>query len=70
MLYIDGKWCDAASGRTFDVINPATGGVIGTRLTGSAVDARVAVEAAARVRLVVAHHCLRAGRGAARPRTG
>jgi len=47
MLYIDGKWCDAASGRTFDVINPATGGVIGTAADGSAVDTRVAVEAAA-----------------------
>ena len=28
--YIDGKWCDADSGNTFDVTDPGTGKVIGT----------------------------------------
>ncbi|WP_198969202.1 NAD-dependent succinate-semialdehyde dehydrogenase [Xylophilus sp. ASV27] len=28
-LLIDGVWCDAASGRTIDVVNPATGKTIG-----------------------------------------
>ncbi len=28
-LLINGEWCDAASGRTIDVVNPATGKVIG-----------------------------------------
>ena len=27
-MYIDGKWCDADSGRTLKVINPATEEVI------------------------------------------
>ncbi|MFM0514444.1 NAD-dependent succinate-semialdehyde dehydrogenase, partial [Paraburkholderia sp. RL17-373-BIF-A] len=29
-LLINGEWCDAASGKTLDVINPATGKAIGT----------------------------------------
>ncbi|WP_321908074.1 NAD-dependent succinate-semialdehyde dehydrogenase [Burkholderia cepacia] len=29
-LYIDGEWCDALSGATLDVVNPATGEPIGT----------------------------------------
>ncbi|TIW63704.1 MAG: betaine-aldehyde dehydrogenase, partial [Mesorhizobium sp.] len=29
-MLIDGKWRDAASGRTFETRNPATGAVIGT----------------------------------------
>jgi succinate-semialdehyde dehydrogenase / glutarate-semialdehyde dehydrogenase len=28
-LFIDGRWCDAADGRTLPVVNPATGGEIG-----------------------------------------
>ncbi|MFM0632574.1 NAD-dependent succinate-semialdehyde dehydrogenase, partial [Paraburkholderia xenovorans] len=28
-LLINGEWCDAASGKTLDVINPATGKAIG-----------------------------------------
>ena len=28
-LLIDGQWVDAASGKTIDVVNPATGKVIG-----------------------------------------
>ena len=48
MLYIDGKWCEASSGRLFDVTNPATGEVIGQSADGGAADARAAIEAAAR----------------------
>jgi succinate-semialdehyde dehydrogenase / glutarate-semialdehyde dehydrogenase len=48
VLYIDGKWCEAASGRSFDVFNPATGEVIGQAADGGAADARAAIEAAAR----------------------
>ncbi|HVM63307.1 MAG TPA: NAD-dependent succinate-semialdehyde dehydrogenase [Acidimicrobiales bacterium] len=48
MLFIDGKWCEAASGRAFDVHNPATGEVIGQAADGGASDTRLAVEAAAR----------------------
>ena len=28
-LLIDGQWCDAADGRTLEVVNPASGGEIG-----------------------------------------
>ncbi len=48
MLFIDGKWCEAGSGRTFDVHNPATGEVIGQAADGDGTDARAAVEAAGR----------------------
>src|SRR5271166_158005 len=47
MLYIDGKWSEAASGRTFDVINPATGDIIGSAADGGAADARRAVSSSA-----------------------
>jgi succinate-semialdehyde dehydrogenase/glutarate-semialdehyde dehydrogenase len=48
VLYIDGKWREAGSGRSFDVHNPATGEVIGQAADGDASDTRAAVEAAAR----------------------
>ncbi len=48
MLYIDGKWLDATSGRTFETTNPATGAVLATVADGGPDDARAAVEAAAR----------------------
>jgi succinate-semialdehyde dehydrogenase/glutarate-semialdehyde dehydrogenase len=48
MIYVDGKWCDARSGRTFDVLNPATGEVLGSVADGDAADARAAIEAAGR----------------------
>ncbi len=48
MLYIDGKWREASSGRTFDVFNPATGEVIGQAADGDSADARSAIEAASR----------------------
>jgi succinate-semialdehyde dehydrogenase/glutarate-semialdehyde dehydrogenase len=47
-LYIDGKWCDASTGRTLGVINPATEEVITEIAYGNRADARRAVDAAAR----------------------
>jgi succinate-semialdehyde dehydrogenase/glutarate-semialdehyde dehydrogenase len=46
MLYINGEWTAALSGKTFDVFNPATGEKIGTVADGSADDARHAIAAA------------------------
>ncbi len=47
-MYIDGKWCDAESGGTLGVINPATEEVIAEVAYGSRADARRAIEAASR----------------------
>src|SRR5438874_9340102 len=47
-LYIDGKWCDADSGRTLKVINPATEEVITEIAYGSRAEVRRAIEAAAK----------------------
>jgi succinate-semialdehyde dehydrogenase/glutarate-semialdehyde dehydrogenase len=47
-MYIDGKWCDADSGRTLKVINPATEDVITEMAYGGRAEARRAVEAAAK----------------------
>jgi len=44
---IDGRFVAAASGGTFDVVNPATGAVIGQAAEGGASDVDTAVEAAA-----------------------
>jgi len=46
MLFIDGSWVHAKSGRTFESRNPATGEVLGEAADGGAEDARAAVEAA------------------------
>lgn len=46
MLYINGEWRDAASGKTFDVKNPATGEVIATVAKGGTADTEAAIEAA------------------------
>jgi succinate-semialdehyde dehydrogenase len=46
--YIDGQWCDASNGKTWDVINPATEAVIATVPFGNADDARAALDAAQR----------------------
>ncbi len=46
-LYIDGQWVGAKSGRTFDVVNPATRGVIASLPDGGPDEARAAVDAAA-----------------------
>ncbi|MFT8322544.1 MAG: NAD-dependent succinate-semialdehyde dehydrogenase [Bacillus sp. (in: firmicutes)] len=46
MLYIDGKWCNAQSGETYNVFNPATGDVVGTVAKGGKLDTEAAIEAA------------------------
>lgn len=47
-LLIDGQWVGAASGRTFDTFNPATGGVLARVAEADAADVDRAVEAATR----------------------
>lgn len=47
-LYIDGRWCDAASGRTRDIICPADGSVVVTVAEADAHDALDAIAAARR----------------------
>lgn len=44
--YINGKWCNADSGETIDVTNPASGKVIGTVPKMGAAETRRAIEAA------------------------
>ena len=45
-LFIDGKFCDAASGETFESVDPATGEAIGTVAKAGAEDAARAIDAA------------------------
>jgi succinate-semialdehyde dehydrogenase len=45
---IDGTWCDAADGGTWDVLNPATEDVVATVPFGGADDCTRAIEAASR----------------------
>ncbi|QQX86627.1 NAD-dependent succinate-semialdehyde dehydrogenase [Cupriavidus necator] len=45
-LYINGEWCDAQSGATLDVVNPATGEKIGTVARSGISDLERAVAAA------------------------
>jgi len=47
-MLIDGKWVDAASGKTFEVYNPATGEVMAHVAEGDAEDINRAVRAARR----------------------
>src|ERR1700726_2737540 len=47
-LFIDGQWFDAASGRTFETPNPATGETLATVAEGDAEDIDRAVRAARR----------------------
>src|SRR5215831_11912610 len=47
-MYINGKWCDADSGRTLGVINPATEEVISDVAYGGRAETRRALEAAAK----------------------
>jgi aldehyde dehydrogenase (NAD+) len=47
-MLIDGKWVEAASGKTFQSINPATGELLATVAEGDAEDIDRAVEAARR----------------------
>ena len=46
LLFIDGTWCAAASGRTMPVMNPATGKQIGTLAHAERADLDRALEAA------------------------
>jgi phenylacetaldehyde dehydrogenase len=47
-LFIDGQLVDAKSGKTFDTVNPATGGRLATMAEGGAADIDLAVRAARR----------------------
>ncbi|MGA9869149.1 MAG: aldehyde dehydrogenase family protein, partial [Acetobacteraceae bacterium] len=47
-MFIDGKWVEAASGKTFETINPSTGGVLAKVAEGDSEDIDRAVEAARR----------------------
>ncbi|WP_262889801.1 NAD-dependent succinate-semialdehyde dehydrogenase [Spirosoma endbachense] len=44
--YVNGMWVQAASGETFDVINPATGSVLATVTDMGSADVRAAIDAA------------------------
>lgn len=46
MLYINGKWAAASTGRSFESTNPATGEVLGSVADAGSEDAIAAVEAA------------------------
>ncbi|TCJ19674.1 NAD-dependent succinate-semialdehyde dehydrogenase [Rubrobacter taiwanensis] len=46
-IFVGGEWAEAASGKTFEVTNPATGEVIATLPDGGREDMRRAVDAAA-----------------------
>jgi len=46
--FIDGKWVEADGGKTFDVVNPATGDVLGKVPAMGAAETRRAIEAANR----------------------
>lgn len=48
MAYIDGQWLKAASGKTIEVNNPATGDIIGTVPNCAGAETRQAIEAAHR----------------------
>src|SRR6201994_3859703 len=47
-LFIDGEWVEAASGKTFDTPNPATGEILARGAEGDAEDINRAVRAARR----------------------
>ena len=47
-MFIDGEWCEAGGGGSFEVLNPADGSVIASVPDGGAADARRAIEAAER----------------------
>ena len=46
---IDGAWCEAGNGQTWDVIDPSSEELVRTVPFGDRTDARLAIEAAARV---------------------
>ena len=55
-MWIDGKWVDADSGKTFPVYNPATEEVIAELPLGGKTDVNKAVEAALRALRECAGH--------------
>src|SRR6516225_2329550 len=46
--YVDGKWCDADNGKSFEVNNPATGEILGSVPEMGAAETRRAIAAANR----------------------
>lgn len=46
LMFVNGKWVQAMSGRTYELINPATKEAAGTAQQGGAADARAAIAAA------------------------
>ncbi len=48
MLFIDGKWCQSASGKSFETVDPSTNQVICRVAEGDAADVELAVAAARR----------------------
>src|SRR5262245_22714532 len=49
-LFIDGKWRDASDGRTFDVVDPATGETLCAVADASPADGMAALDAAVAAR--------------------
>ena len=49
--YIDGRWCDADSGETLAVINPANGSVVAEVAKCGTAETRRAIEAAERAQV-------------------
>lgn len=47
-IFVAGGWCDASSGKTIDVVDPATDATIGTVPDAGADETRIAIEAADR----------------------
>ncbi|RDH76142.1 NAD-dependent succinate-semialdehyde dehydrogenase [Mycolicibacterium moriokaense] len=45
-LFIDGKWLDASDGRTYDVVDPATGATLCAVADASVADGKAALDAA------------------------
>jgi len=48
LLFIDGKWCQSASGKSFETVDPSTNQVICRVAEGDAADVELAVAAARR----------------------
>jgi acyl-CoA reductase-like NAD-dependent aldehyde dehydrogenase len=53
-MFVDGKWVESESGKTFDAVSPATGETIASVPKGTRADAKRAVEAAHKARRAMA----------------
>ena len=42
-MFINGEWCEASTGNSFDVVDPAIGAVIGSMPDGTTADAERAI---------------------------